>query len=498
MTRIVAILMVGHTDEAAGRVRDRLGQDGLPATVRCVAAREDLVDVLQERAWDVVLTDDQPEMRAEQVLALVARQVLDIPVVALVSHDDERVAARLLAAGARDFLLAGSLARLTPAIRYCLQQHERLQHFHATQLALEKSEARFRALASNLPGLVFQCVLEADGEIAFPYVSEGCKALLGLAPEILQARPAKFAELILAEDAAGYGQSMQASARQFAAWNWEGRIQAQGDTDIKWVSLRATPRRGARGAVLWDGIMLNITRNKQTEIEIARSRAQLAELIAYSQKVKEHERARIAREIHDEIGGILTAIKCELVPCMDNSERAAAFYRNKAAAIETLVDMVIDSTRRIALDLRPGILDCGIVPAVRWQAREFSKHTRVACFVVCESEEIDLDGDLAVAIFRVFQEALTNVAKHAGASEVQVRLAETGGCMYLEVADNGRGITRPELDKVESFGIKGMRERCQQLGGRFHIQGQAKAGTEVMIWIPIKSPAPRSPEMPAE
>ncbi|HRQ05648.1 MAG TPA: histidine kinase, partial [Nitrosomonas halophila] len=88
MTRIVAILMVGHTEAAAGRVRERLGQDGLLATVRCVAVQEDLADVLQERAWDVVLTDDQPEMRAEQVLALVARQVLDIPVVALVSHDD--------------------------------------------------------------------------------------------------------------------------------------------------------------------------------------------------------------------------------------------------------------------------------------------------------------------------------------------------------------------------------------------------------------------------
>ncbi|MGG7054279.1 ATP-binding protein [Nitrosomonas sp. ANs5] len=498
MARIVAILMVGHTDEAAGRVRERLGQDGLLVTVRCVAAPENLMDVLQERAWDVVLTDDRPDMRAEQVLALVSRQVMDIPVVALVSHDDDLAAARLLMAGARDFLLTSSLTRLTPAIRYCLQQHERLQDFHATQLALEKSEIRFRAIASNLPGLVFQCVLEADGEIAFPYVSEGCKALLGLAPDILRARPAKFAELILAEDVAGYRQSMQASARHFVAWNWEGRIQAQGDTDIKWISLRATPRRAPHGGVLWEGIMLNITRNKQTEIEIAHSRAQLAELVAYSQKAKEQERARIAREIHDEIGGILTAIKCELVPCMDNSERAAAFYRNKAAAIETLIDMVIDSTRRIALDLRPGILDCGILPAVRWQAREFSKHTGVACFVVCESEEIALDGDLAVAVFRIFQEALTNVARHAGASEVRVRLAETAGCMYLEVADNGRGITRPELEKVESFGIKGMRERCQQLGGRFHIQGQPKAGTEVMIWIPVESRASCPPEMPAE
>nr|WP_164504320.1 histidine kinase [Nitrosomonas sp. HPC101] len=479
--------MIGHTAEA-GQVCDLLEQNGLSARVHCAVAAETLSVVLLQ-GWDLVLVDDQSDPGAAQVLDSLVALKLDIPVIALVSRQDEQAAARLFAAGVQDVLLKSDQVRLMAMIRNCQRYIGHLQDLCETQSALERSEARFRAIASNLPGLVFQFVLESDGRVFFPYVSESSRTLLGLSPDHLQKNPDAFASLILAEDAADYDQSLWNSFEQLSAWNWEGRVQVRGDVDVKWISLRATPRRTPRGAVLWDGIILNITRNKQIELEIARSRAQLEELSAYSQKAKEQERTRIAREIHDDIGGTLTAIKCELVPCLDNSSRAPAFYRSKAAAVESLVDMVIDSTRRIALDLRPGVLDCGIVAAVQWQAREFNQRTGIACAVVCDEEEISLDGDLAVAIFRIFQEALTNIAKHASASEVQVKLAETDEQMYLEVVDNGCGVTHPDMEKVNSFGIRSMRERCQQLGGRFHIQGETAVGTAVMIWIPVNRPS---------
>jgi len=482
MVRALAILMVGHAAEVE-QVRGLLEQSGLPAEVHHAVADE-LPDVLQRQRWDLMLVDNQPDPGMVQVLDALAALKLDIPVIVLLPRQDDQIVARLFAAGVQDVLLRSDRVRLMAAIRSCRRYIEHLQDLYEAQSALERSEARFRAIASNLPGLVFQFVLESDGSVFFPYVSESSRTLLGLSPEYLQKNPGAFVSLILTEDVADYDQSLQHSFRQLSAWNWEGRIRACGDEDVKWISLRATPRRTPRGAVLWDGIMLNITRNKQIELEIARSRAQLEELSAYSQKAKEQERTRIAREIHDDIGGTLTAIKCELVPCLDNSSRTPAFYRNKAAAVESLIDMVIDSTRRIALDLRPGVLDCGIVAAVQWQAREFNQRTGITCMVMCEHEEIALDGDLAVAIFRVFQEALTNIAKHAHASKVQVKLSEADGQVYLEVADNGCGITRPDMEKINSFGIRSMRERCQQLSGQFHIQRGVLAGTEVVIRIP--------------
>ncbi len=489
MIRTLAILIAGYTAEGAEGaewLRNLLQQGGLPAEVDCVATTEALPGMLQQREWDLLLTDGQSELSVIQGLG--------IPVIALLSREDEQATARLIDAGVQDVLLKSDSVRLLAAIRRCFFHVQHLQDLREVQSALERSEARFRAIASNLPGLVFQFVVESDGSVFFPYVSEGSRSLLGLSSDYLQEKPDTFSGLIVAEDAAGYEQSLQNSRERLSAWNWEGRIRAKGDADIKWISLRATPRRTPRGAVLWDGIMLNITRNKQIELEIARSRAQLEELSVYSQKVKEQERTRIAREIHDDIGGTLTAIKCELVPCLDHSDRASGFYRHKAEAIESLVDMVIDSTRRIALDLRPGVLDCGIVAAVQWQAREFGQRTGIVCTVECDSEEISLDGDLAVAIFRIFQEALTNIAKHAGATEVRVRLAETEGLLCLEVVDNGRGITLTDMEKVNSFGIRSMRERCQQLGGWFYIQKGSVAGVEVIIRIPVEGKSEFHPE----
>ncbi len=298
-------------------------------------------------------------------------------------------------------------------------------------------------------------------------------------------KPELFPELILPDDRESYHQLMITSAEQLSTWNWEGCIQVKGDSDIKWISLRATPRRMSDGTTLWDGIMINITRNKLAEREIARSREQLAELSSYLQKVKEQERARIAREIHDDIGGTLTAIKCELFPCMDTTIRKPEFYQQKSRSIESLVDRVIDSTRRISLDLRPGILDCGIIAAVQWQAKEFSDRTSIACKVTCVNDEITLDSDLAIAVFRVFQETLTNISKHANASHVQVKLVELEGLILLEVTDNGCGITDIDMEKQASFGIRGMRERCQQLKGNFHISGDSGRGTKVTILIPM-------------
>ena len=483
------ILMVEQSAQDAERVRQLLVQGGLQPDCLRVATVAALRDALLSHDWDVILSDyDLPQLGAQDVLQALANRGLDIPLIIVSSHVGEEAAEHIMALGAYDFVMKSNLARLVPAIRRSLHEVENYQRFITAQAALQKSEALFQAITSNLPGVVFQFLSTVDHQACFPYVSDASETLLGLPPQKLMDNPGLFPELILPDDRESYHHLMSASAEQLAAWNWEGCIQVKGDSDIKWVSLRATPRRMPDGATLWDGIMVNITRNKLAEREIARSREQLAELSSYLQKVKEQERARIAREIHDDIGGTLTAIKCELFPCMDTTPRKPEFYQHKAKSIELLVDRVIDSTRRISLDLRPGILDCGIVAAVQWQAKEFSDRTGITCKVSCENDEIPLDSDLAIAIFRVFQETLTNISKHAHASRIQVKLVELDGLVFLEVLDNGQGITAIDLEKRNSFGIRGMRERCQQLKGNFHIAGDPGKGTQVTILIPAGNP----------
>ena len=159
--------------------------------------------------------------------------------------------------------------------------------------------------------------------------------------------------------------------------------------------------------------MTNITASKQEQEEIIRSRAQLAELSAHINTVKEQERTHIAREIHDDLGGNLTAIKMALALLTRRLPGNNPDLTEKAAYVESLVDRTIETVHRIAANLRPGILDFGLVAAIDWQAKEFEKQVGIPCKFSSNKTDIDLDLDQATALFRIFQEALTNIAKHA-------------------------------------------------------------------------------------
>ncbi len=358
---------------------------------------------------------------------------------------------------------------------------------YETARALRLSESRFHAIVSNTPGLVYQFRLKKDGSTTFPYLSEGCQALLGIGPDKLRDHPDLFLQLILPEDRPSYLESMEASASDISSWNWEGRIWIEEWKDIKWINLRCTPRLLIGDEIQWEGIMTNITQSKFAEEEIKKSRAQLAELSAHDEKVKEQERTRISREIHDDIGGNLTAIKMALallarrLPTEDDS------LLEKANYVDSLVDRTIESIHRIAGDLRPGILDFGLVAAIRWQINEFEKQVGLACEFTSNKKEIDLPPDQATALFRIFQEALTNISKHANATHVAVKLARSNRTVRLEISDNGKGLASRDQLKPKSFGIRGMIERANALGGNLSVTTKPEGGCLVAIKIPLSA-----------
>ena len=349
-----------------------------------------------------------------------------------------------------------------------------------------------QAFVSNTPGLVYQFILHADGSVAFPYLSDGCAALLGLPAAELQAAPARFLELIVPEDRRSYIDAMHASATSLSGWNWEGRIWIDEYKDQKWINLRSTPRSLAEpeGSVHWEGIMTNITSSKLEQLEVTRSRARLAELTAHIEQVKEQERTRIAREIHDDLGGNLTAIKMALMMLTRRLPPDDPLLLERAAYVDALVDRSIDAVHRISLDLRPSMLDFGLVAALEWQSREFEKQNGIACAFSSSEKEIDLSLDHATALFRIFQEALTNIAKHAQASEVTVRLQLLRHQVSLSIADNGVGIGQSDRLKPGSFGLRGMNERAKALGGTLALSDASGGGTVVTIKIKLTSPRP--------
>jgi signal transduction histidine kinase len=355
----------------------------------------------------------------------------------------------------------------------------------AGAIAAELAELRerFDAIVSNTPGLVYQFVLHADGAVSFPYLSDGCLALLGVTASELHAEPGRFLDLILPDDRRAYRDAMQASAAALWSWNWEGRIWVDAWKDVKWINLRATPHALPGGAVRWDGMMTNITESKLEQMEVRQSRARLAELSAHTDRVKEQERTRIAREIHDELGGNLTAIKMALAMLAARLDGADPALREKTDYVDALVDRTIDAVHRISLDLRPALLDLGLVAALEWQVKEFEKQAGVPSTFSANQRDIALDNDQATALFRIAQEALTNIAKHAEATRVTVKLARLRHHVSLKIADNGRGIRQADRAKPASFGLRGMAERARALGGTLTLSHAAGGGTVVAIKI---------------
>ena len=233
----------------------------------------------------------------------------------------------------------------------------------------------------------------------------------------------------------------------------------------------------------------DITDRKRAETEIERSREQLRNLSAHLQSVREKERTRIARELHDELGQLLTALNTGLVLLNRKIPETEKALRDQTGSMIELVDMTMQTLKRIYMALRPGMLDhLGLAVAIGWQAGEFEKRTGIRCKVTVDPEDLSLDPDLSTAIFRIFQETLTNIARHAGAARVHVSLKATAEKVLLTVRDNGRGITQEQLAKPNSFGLLGMRERTHYWGGDVRISGKPGKGTLVKVAIPLRNP----------
>jgi PAS domain S-box-containing protein len=234
------------------------------------------------------------------------------------------------------------------------------------------------------------------------------------------------------------------------------------------------------------GIQRDVTQRRLEEKEILRSRQELRDLTARLQLVREEERTEIAREVHDELGQALTGLKIDLAWLKPRlADRQALAERVQSIIVR--IDGAMDTVRRIATDLRPSVLDdLGLVAAVEWQAQEFERRTGITTQLEVQATHPELDDVCATTAFRILQETLTNVARHAHATRVKVALRVSAEELTLEVIDNGRGISKSELLSSTSLGLIGSRERAIACGGKLVIRGIRDHGTIALLRIPIR------------
>lgn len=341
-----------------------------------------------------------------------------------------------------------------------------------------------QAILENIPD---QAWLK-DAESRYILVNEAFMNACGLRAERILGRTPR--EVWPAEWGGKYVDTDMAVVRSGRRMRYEEQ-RFSADGEVRWFDTIKTPIFDAQGKVVGTaGISREITDRKRAEHELRESRAQLRELSAYLQSVREEERTRIARELHDELGQTLTAIQLGL-GALDSAVRAgspADALHQGLSSLLALADTASQSVQRLATDLRPPILDgLGLAAALEWQVEAFAERcgSHLACELVLPQRLPPLGGEIETAVFRIVQEALTNVARHAQATRVEVTLQLDIDRLILRIVDNGKGMLLAEAEQQRRLGIVGMRERAYMLGGECRLQSSPGEGTQIEVQLPL-------------
>lgn len=361
---------------------------------------------------------------------------------------------------------------------------------------LRASEERFRLLIEH--GLEVIAILDAGAAIR--YVSDSVARVFGYQTGLLLGR--NVLEYVHPDDRPVVRQALEKTVTSPNSTTLvQFRVQHRDGT---WRNAEGTAANclhieGLGGMV---ANLRDITAQKVFEGQLQASRHQLRQLTAHIESAREEERIRIAREVHDELGQILTVLKLDLEGLALNHRHSSPAIRKDFAAriagIVRTVDLTINTVRRISAELRPSILnDLGLSAALKWQIQEFESRTGIRCRCRGLREDLHLGAEPSIAVFRIFQEILTNVVRHAKAKAVSVELRTMGGWLILRIADDGQGLDPKHLSDPLSLGLLGMRERAFLLEGRVDFAPRRGGGTVVTIRIPTGEPAATPKAVPS-
>jgi len=355
--------------------------------------------------------------------------------------------------------------------------------------ALSESEQRFREIAENIREVFWMSTGDFDTPLfTVLYISPAYESVWGRACESLYRDPHSFIDAIHPEDRARVASVNERDREQ--GFEVEYRV-VRPDGSMRWIRDRGFPIKDAAGRFYRvTGIAEDITERKQAEERLKATSEQLRALSARFQAAREEEGTRIAREIHDELGAALTSLRWDLEGFDEGISEAGngqpQELRQRIEAMMRLTDTTISTVRRIASELRPFALDdVGLIEAIEWQARQFQGRTGIIVQCDCTLESADLNREQSTAAFRISQEALTNILRHAQATRVNIQMKEEDGEFILTIGDNGRGITDDEKSGRRTLGLLGMRERAHLAGGKIDIAGSEGKGTVVTIRFPI-------------
>ncbi len=355
--------------------------------------------------------------------------------------------------------------------------NERTSDLLLSHIAIQEAEEKYRTVAENTYD--WETWVGPDGK--YIYISPSCKQITGYAVADFMNDTELFFKIAHPED------REQIEKHYFD--QMEGRIQEcsidfriiSSDGKIRWIGHNCHQVFNGAGKFIGHrGSNRDITERKIAETVLIDSQIHLRELSHRMDVITEEERIRIAREIHDELGHLLTALKYDMDGLSNNTELTIDLAKSEMESMISIVDSLIDSVRKIATELRPGILDhLGLFPALEWKIKDFQKRTKICIHLNLDEGDFSFDKNETTIIYRIFQEILTNVARHAKASQMWLTSGKENDYFVLSVKDNGVGFELKEKQQTGSLGLMGMRERAMSIGGEIQIESSPRQGTTV-------------------
>lgn len=482
----LSILLVEDSANDEALLVSILEREGLHFTHNRVFNAEGFMAQLERGGWDLVISDyNLPAFSAEDVLEILSAHADDMPCIIISGFIGEETAVALMKAGACDFVPKSNLSRLVPAIRREAAEAAMRREKRSIQKSLDHKEMLLSSIILTLgEGLV---VTDEYGEVLF--INPEAERLLGWRQDEVIGRNLHDTIHFQQVDGSSYPQQeclIDQFTRQGASYRSDNEIFVRKDGSRFDAACIATPVVEEGRVVSIITAFQDVSLRKQAERELLESRQQYRALSNFLQTVREEERTRIARELHDELGQALTALKMDASWIMHRLTEQQPELVVKTDKMLSLIDSTVDSMRRIAANLRPGLLDdLGLAAAAEWLLDECRERTGIRYVLNIGEEDFALDASLSTTIFRILQEAVTNVTRHAKAKAIEVELRGEGDEMLLVVSDDGIGFD-PQMLSIQrkSFGLLGMRERVKSLGGQFELSSQPGHGTQLRIHLP--------------
>ncbi|HEX7846223.1 MAG TPA: histidine kinase [Chitinophagaceae bacterium] len=479
MTKELKLLFLEDNPTDADLIQLTLRRAGISFEAVLASDEKEFHEALDDNGFDAVLADNAlPQYSSMEALKLIRATNPHVAFILVTGTVSEEFAVKIIQQGADDYILKTNLTRLPAAIKNAIEKKQHQRQKESAERETTKEKEFSSSIINSLPGIFYLC--DRDGKLL--RWNKNFERIAGYSSSEISKMTAEY--FISGESKDHVQRFMNKS---FAI--------GHGETEVLFITREAKriPYFFTSIATSFEQkeclicVGLDISVSKQGEEELKQAYEQLRLLSAHLHNIKEEEQRRIAREIHDELGQQITGLKMDVAWLKKNLANTSPEVNHKLGLMTSLMDETVSTIRKIATELRPSILDdMGLMAALDWQSIEFEKRFSIPVRFSSSHQTIDIDPSLGIAIFRIYQESLTNIARHSEEKLVVCNLMQLPHQLILTITDNGKGFNSKNGKAKKTLGLLGMKERAAMIGGDMTIESVPGNGTTVTLRLGLK------------